>query len=169
MQKYILKLLLTAISATIFISTSVQAQSVRLGKETAEIFLRQTTKGGATLEIKKDGEVIQRFENLGERFERLQFNGSLGQVLRVDLDKDGYQELIVRTSQPPFIGSLWVFKWDKEQKLFSHALNGRGDRSVAVPLSGKVVLDSRGRVTFKLPKSGTLHTLRWNGREFLAI
>lgn len=140
--------------------------TVKMGSETAEFRLIRNETAGAAVEVWRDGKLTQTFENLGESFLPIDLAGKKVPMVTFDTRKEGYDKVVVRTAQPPYIGSLWVFEWDKAAGKFAHVLDERGDRSLPVPLATVVRLDDTGALRYQLPASQKVKTLRWNGRGF---
>ena len=161
-----LLMILSAFLACCSTDASAIGTSVKLGGETAEFRLIRNETAGAAVEVWRDGKLTQTFENLGESFLPIDLAGKKMPLVTLDTRKEGFEKVVVRTAQPPYIGSLWVFEWDKKEKKFAHVLDERGDRSLPVPLSTVVRLENNGELRYQLPASQKVKTLRWNGRGF---
>jgi hypothetical protein len=59
------------------------------------------------------------------------------------------------------VGALWIFRWDKEKKLFAHVLNEHNDRYIPVPLSGAVTVEKNGDLSFSTEDSHQPVKYRW--------
>ena len=142
---------------------------VSLGKEgKAEVRLAKGQKTDIALQIFKGGKLLQTFPNLGAGQGKISFAGSESSIVVTDLDKDGTEEILLRTTQPPIIGSLWVFQWDKAKKAFAY-VNAESERSyLPVPLAEKVSLEANGNLSFPMPGKTGLASFQWSGKGFVA-
>jgi hypothetical protein len=141
--------------------------SVSLGNnQKALIHLQSSSGSEAGFQVEVAGKIRQAFRGLGDKFSDLHFQGMKSSLVSLDLDKDGIQEFLVRTTQEPLVGALWVFRWDKEKKAFSHVLTATGDRYFPVPLEGMVNVAANGDISFEAP-GGASVIYSWNGRAYV--
>jgi hypothetical protein len=86
--------------------------------------------------VSQNGKKIQTVKELGTQFGELKIGENSMKALIYDFDQDGNHEVVVRTTQPPIIGSLWIFRWNGSK--FLPLKNEDGDRYYPVPLENPV-------------------------------
>lgn len=119
------------------------------------------------LEVYEKGKLIQKFESLGVQLFPIEAAGKKIAIITKDLDKDGDEEVLFRTTQPPITGSLWVMRWDRKKQVFFHAHNDHGDRYLPVPQGTVVRLKDNGDVQFQTAVSKSVLTFRWSGSFYV--
>jgi len=148
----------TANENTIQVSPTIRAE-LRMTKNPTE---------DAKLQFVVDGKLRQTFPNLGGSFMKIDHKGGLAKFVVIDLDRDGFNEVVVRSTQEPLIGSIWVFAWDDKEKAFAlieAAVNG--DRYIHVPLEGAVHLSPEGELSYAMPDRKTKISYVWKGKKFV--
>jgi hypothetical protein len=138
-----------------------QPEAVSLGKDgSAHITLVQE-KADASLQVAVNSEPQQTFPHLGQNFRKLNFKGEARSFVAIDLNHDGTEALLLRSTQPPVVGSLWVFRWDKEKKIFGIVRAENGDEYLPVPLDSQVDIAADGELSFSLPGKAKKIAYRW--------
>ncbi len=86
--------------------------------------------------VSQSGKNIQTVKELGTHFADIKVADTSPKAIVFDFDQDGNHEFVVRTTQPPLIGSLWIFRWNGSK--FLPVKNEQGDRYFPVPLENVV-------------------------------
>lgn len=116
-------------------------------KEIYSLQLVSPKKEESGIEIRDKKSVLQLEKSLGRSFAKIEFQGQEDFVVPYDFNQDGIKEFILRTTQPPFIGSLWIFRWNAKAHKFENVPMKNGDNYFPVPLEGKIKLED-GVISF---------------------
>lgn len=94
-------------------ATSLSAQEIaaRTPQGAASIVSEQT-EAGVRLTVSVAGAEPQVFEGVGDALVPLRAGNRSGPVLALDIDRDGIDEIFVRTTTQGQRGVLIVFRWD---------------------------------------------------------
>lgn len=156
---------LTALS-TAPVGFAVERVAVEAAGVRAELAFVKGPKTDVSLEVYQGGKLRQTFPHLGEDLAPITKDGADHplQLLRLNPESP---VAVLRTTQPPISGSLWVFRWDSSKRAFAIVKREKGDHYIPVPLSGKVELTPGGDLSYTLPGSGKKQRLHWNGQDFV--
>jgi hypothetical protein len=127
------------------------------------IVLGKAAGNEAAFQVFHEKKKIQTEEGLGTNFQFFQIGEEKKRALVVDLNSDGNQELILRTTQPPLIGSLWVFRWNGSK--FVPILTKEKDQYLPLPLESTVIWNGKDQFSFKL--GGEDRTYIWSKNRFI--
>ena len=112
--------------------------------------------------VTENGKQVQKVSDLGSQFAFFEVNGQKVRQVVHDFTGDGIPEFALRTTQPPLIGSLWVFRWNGRK--FEAIRGPRGDGYYAIPLESPVKFTENKNLSFRLGKSE--NSLIWEKQKF---
>ncbi len=125
--------------------------------KTYKITLGRSTGKEVAFIVLENGKQIQKFTDLGAQYGFFEQNGKKVRAVIHDFSGDGIPEFALRTTQPPMIGSLWVYRWNGSK--FVVVRGPRGDGYFPIPLESKVQFTPENEFQFSL--GGTQNILRW--------
>ena len=153
----------------IALALTAQAEEFKFRIENFEV--RLELKAPPDKEMKLDvhinGKLRQTFSGLGRGLGVVKQKEKEESLFAADLDRDGTEEILLRTKLPPAGGGVWAFYWDREKKLFAHSLNENGDRYIPVPSGASVELAEGGELRISSNRNGKPKLYRWQGKRFL--
>ncbi len=163
------KLIIVSMAIAASAAFAANEKIVSLGGDgQAELRLTLPKKGDAALEVLIGGKRKQTFPHLGAAFKTIQYKGSAVPFVAIDLGHGTGETILLRTTQPPLVGSLWVFQWDKEKKAFA-LLNAaeNGDHYIPVSRDGQVAVSENGDLAISTVGKPKLVAYHWNGKSYV--
>lgn len=131
--------------------------------KTYKITLGRATGKEVAFIVRENGRQIQKNTDLGAQFGFFEQNGMKVRTIVHDFSGDGIPEFALRTTQPPLIGSLWVYRWNGSK--FVVVRGPRGDGYFPVPLESNIQFTEEKEFQFSL--GGTQNILRWEKGTFI--
>jgi hypothetical protein len=162
MLKIITLILLPAIFTFAKAEEDVFSIDLKGGRKVS-LILGKAAGNEAAFQVFEAKKKIQTEEGLGSSFQFIKIGEEKRRAIAVDLDSDGNQEFILRTTQPPLIGSLWVYRWNGSK--FVPILTKEKDRYLPLPLESEVKWNEKDQITFKL--GGEDRTYFWSKNKFI--
>lgn len=162
----------------LFAGDRALAQSVNARAGGGAVATVETVEGenGVRLTIAVAGREPQVFDGVGDALVPLRANGRAAPVFAIDIDRDGVDEIFVRTSAQGKAGVLLVFRWDAASGNYapvSFTEDGGGakpylmvDLAQPVSVNGPTVevnhdkIEPGGRTRYRVSR------YRWDGSGF---
>lgn len=167
------------LSVLLFAASGANAQSLeaRAVGGAAAIVEAGPSENGVKLTIAVAGREPQVFDGVGDALVPLRASGRSGPLLALDIDRDGIDEIFIRTSTQGRAGVLIVFRWDAASGAyapvtFTEDTGGAKpylmvDLSQPVSINGAVIEANHDKVDNGRTRYRVFR-YRWNGNGFAA-
>lgn len=115
----------------------------------------------ARLDVRDKGKLAQYFSQMGNEFLPLE-NGKRWQFAKLD----GKNALLLHTEFSPFIGAVWIFRFEDKESALGLLSFGSHGRYLPVPLKSRLGFNAKGEIEVKTAGGASVFTMRWNGKAW---